>query len=280
MNDDEQRQRNRERDDHRRAEAHQKEHQHDQDENHAAQQIVFDRARRQLHQVAAVVEGTHFDVGRQDVFVQLLRFRLDAFQHVLRLLAGEHQDHAFDGVVRLVEAEFAEARRVADRHVADILHAHRHAVLRSHDHVADVLRIAQQAQPAHVVELPALRVKPATRVRIVHRKLLDHLWNCDVVAVKPRRIEQHLILHHRAAEPRIVRHAPHLLVLRVRSPSLRRSSALAACGPGFRSRSGRQAQKGLKAAPASASLPMDSSLRSGAGKRSAERNSCRCLHQT
>ena len=88
MNDEKQRQRNRERDDHRRAEAHQKENQHDQDQHHAAQQIVFDRVRRQLHQVAAVVERTHFDVRRQDVFVQLLRFRLDALQHVLRLLAA------------------------------------------------------------------------------------------------------------------------------------------------------------------------------------------------
>ena len=52
--------------------------------------------------------------GGRTLFVQLLGLGLDAFQHVLRLLAHAHQDDAFHRLVVLLKAELAEARRVAD----------------------------------------------------------------------------------------------------------------------------------------------------------------------
>ena len=132
----------------------------------------FDRVRGQPHQIAAIVERHHFDVRRQDAVVQLFGFCFDALEHVLRLLAGEHQDDAFDGVIRLVEAEFAEARRAADGDVADIAHTHRHAVLRADNYVADVGFVAKQADSANVIKLAALRIEAAAGVRVIDRKLL------------------------------------------------------------------------------------------------------------
>ena len=42
--------------------------------------------------------------------------------------------------------------------------------------------------------------------------------NGDVIAIEPRGIEQHLILHHRPAESGIVGHARHLLVFPLNHP--------------------------------------------------------------
>ncbi len=111
---EQQRQRNGERDDHRRAEADQEEDQDDQHQHHAAQQVVFHRVGGELHQFAAVVVGVDLDVLGQDVLVELLGLCLDAFQHILRLLAAPHQDDAFDRIIVLLEAELAQARGVAD----------------------------------------------------------------------------------------------------------------------------------------------------------------------
>ena len=82
----------------------------------------------------------------------------------------------------------------------------------------NVAVVANQAEAAHVVKLAALRIKSAAGVGVVDGELLDDLRDGDVIAVEPRRIEQHLILHHRAAEAGIVRHARHLLVLALDHP--------------------------------------------------------------
>ena len=71
-------------------------------------------ARRQRDEIAAVVVRHDLHVLRQHVVVELARLRFDALEHHLRLLAGAHEDDAFDRVVLFVEAELAEARRVAD----------------------------------------------------------------------------------------------------------------------------------------------------------------------
>ena len=116
----EQGQGNGERHDHRRAEVDQKGHQHEQDKNHSEQQIVFDSVDGQLNKIAAVVIWTHFHVRREDVFVEFLSFGLDAFQHVLRLLAAPHHDDAFHGIIGFIEAEFTQAGSVANDNFADV----------------------------------------------------------------------------------------------------------------------------------------------------------------
>ena len=104
------RERNGEGDDDRRAETDQEENQNDQHQDHAAEQVVFDRVRGQFHQIAAVVVGMDLDVWRQDVAVEFLGLGFHALQNVLRLLAAQHEDDAFDRVIILLEAELAQSR--------------------------------------------------------------------------------------------------------------------------------------------------------------------------
>src|SRR5487761_194721 len=196
---------NRESDDHRGSEAEQEKDQNDQHERHPHQQVVLDGVDGQPNQIAAVVGGVDFDVLWQDVLIEVVCFGLDSFQDVLGLLAGAHQDDAFDGVVVVHEAKFAEARRVAHDDLADVLDAHRHAILAADHGVADVLNVAHEAKPADVIKLSALRIKPSSGVGIVVGKLLDDHGHGEVIAVELRGIEQHLILHHGAAETRIIR---------------------------------------------------------------------------
>ena len=105
-----------------------------------------------------------------------------------------------------------------DGDVADVADAHRHSILRAHDDVADVRGIANQAQAANVIELAALRIKSAAGIGVIDGQLLHHRRHGDVVGVKFRRIEQHLVLHHRATKAGIVRDARHLLVFALDHP--------------------------------------------------------------
>ena len=137
---------------------------------------------------------------------------LHSLQHGLRLLAAPHEDDAFDRVVVLLKPNSPSRGSMADLHLADIADADRHAFVGADDDVLDVLGIADQADAAHVIELAALRVETAAGVGIVVRQRLHHLRHGQVVAVKPRGIEQHLVLHGGAAEAGIVRHAGHGLI--------------------------------------------------------------------
>ncbi len=89
---------------------------------------------------------------------------------------------------------------MSDDDVADVADAHGGAVIAGHHDRANILGIAGEAQSPHVVELPALGVKAAARVGIVHGQGLNDLGNGEVKTIKPCGIEQHLILHHRAAK--------------------------------------------------------------------------------
>ena len=155
-------------------------------------------------------------------------FFLHALEHVLRLLAAEHEDHAFDRIVIFLEAELSKARRVSDGHFADVANAHGNAVVVTDDDVSDVLGLGHQAQSAHIEKLRALRIKSAARVRVICRQSGNHLGHGDVIVVDLRGIEQHLILHHRAAEPGIVRHSGHRLIGPLDDPVFNRFQLLRA----------------------------------------------------
>ena len=73
---EQQRQRDGQRNDDGGAEADQEEDQDDQHQHHAAEQICLHRVGGELHQVAAIVEGMDFDVGRQDLPVELFGLSL------------------------------------------------------------------------------------------------------------------------------------------------------------------------------------------------------------
>ena len=165
---EQQRQRDRQRHNHRGAYADQKKNQYDQHQRHAQQHVFFDRIDRQLDQIAAVIIRPNLHVWRQDVVVQFLGFRFHALQYILGLIAPQHHDDAFHRIIILVEAKLAQARRMPDRYVAHITHMHRHAVLRTDNHAANVRFVLDQSQPADVIKLPALRIKSAAGIRVVH----------------------------------------------------------------------------------------------------------------
>ncbi len=217
---EEQRQRNGERDDDRRAEADQEEDQDDQHQHHAAQKIGLDGVGSELHQLATIVIGMDLDVGRQDGAIEFVGLGLDRLEHVLRLLAAQHEDDAFDRVIVLLIAELAEARRVADLDRADVLHANGHAIIGADNNVTDVFGVAHQAEAAHVIELAALRVESAAGVGVVGGERVNDLRNGEVIAVKARGIEQHLILHDRAAEAGVVGDAVHRAIGALDDPVL------------------------------------------------------------
>ncbi len=66
---------------------------------------------------------------------------------------------------------------------------------------------AHQADAADVVELSALRIEAAAGIGVVGGESSGDLRNGEVIAVDARRIEQHLILHGRAAEAGVVGNA-------------------------------------------------------------------------
>src|SRR3954454_7112505 len=87
------------------ANADQKENQHDQYQHHAAQQVAFDGVCSQVYEFAAVVERLDLYVMRKDVAIQFFGLRLDVLQNILRLLAAEHENDAFNRIITFLEAE-------------------------------------------------------------------------------------------------------------------------------------------------------------------------------
>src|SRR5487761_726817 len=221
-----QREGNRESDDHRSSEAEQEKDQNDEHESHSHHEVVLDGVDGQPNQIAAVVVGMDFYVLWQDMLIEVVCFGLDSFQDVLCLFAGAHQDDAFDGVVVVHKAKFAEARRVTHDDLADVLDAHRNAVLATDHCVADVLDVAHEAESANVIKLSALRIKPSSGVGIVVGKLLDDNGHGEVIAVEFCGIEQHLILHHGAAETGIIRDARNRFIRALDDPVLIRHQFL------------------------------------------------------
>ena len=60
---------------------------------------------------------------------------------------------------------------MTNRYVADIAHAHRHAILSADNHAADVRLIANQAKTADIIKLPALRIESAASIGVVDPEL-------------------------------------------------------------------------------------------------------------
>src|SRR5580704_4193500 len=149
----------------------------------------------------------NLDVRRQDLAVQFLGFCLNSFENVLRLLPTQHENDALNGVIVLLKAKFAQARRVPDGHISHITYSDRYAFVGADDDVPNVLCVPHQSDAANVVELSALRIEAATGIRVVGRQSGSDLWNGQVISVDARGVEQYLILHHRSAKARVVRHS-------------------------------------------------------------------------
>ena len=101
--------------------------------------------------------------------------------------------------------------------------------------MSSVLRT--RPMPAHVVELSTLRIESAACIGVVGGKRCRHLRNGQVISIKPRGIEQYLVLHGRAAESGIVGHAMHRSVGSLDDPIFNASSVPAGCDRDSRSHS-------------------------------------------
>ena len=156
------------------------------------------------------------DVFRQDRVVQLPGLFFDPIEYDLGLFPGPHEDHAFHGLVALVEPELTEARRFADHDLADVFDQYRRSVVDRHDDVADVFGRGQAAEAADVVELAALGVEAASGVAVVGAQRVDDQRDREPDRGDFGRIEQHLILHCGTAEAGVVGHAGNRLVLSLR----------------------------------------------------------------
>ena len=139
--------------------------------------------------------------------VQFLGFCFHSFKDILGLLSAQHENDAFHGVVILLKTEFTQARSVSDGHVSHVPDSDGHAFVGADHDVSNVLGVSYQPDAANVIELPTLRIEAAPGIRIVSRQRCCHLRDGQVIPIDARRVEQHLILHHRSAEARVVRHA-------------------------------------------------------------------------
>ena len=122
----------------------------------------------EIDQFAAIVKGMDLHIGRQDLAVEFFGFRLNAFEHVLRLLAAQHQDDAFHGIIVFLKAELPQARRMPNGDFADVAHADGHAFVGADDDVANVIGIAAPGR----CRARSRTVRLANRIRRRHWQLL------------------------------------------------------------------------------------------------------------
>ena len=126
---------------------------------------------------------SYLHVSGEDLAIELVSLLLYGAQYRLGLLAAPHQDDAFNRVIILLETELSQARRVSDLNLANVANADRRSFVGSHNNALNVLRIAQQSDTAHVIELAALRIKTAAGIRIIVGKGLNDLRYRQVIPV-------------------------------------------------------------------------------------------------
>src|SRR5258708_7447248 len=204
--------------------ANQKKDQDNQNQNHSAKQIAFYGVGGDANQIAAVVVGPDANVARKQIFVDFLGLSLHTFENDVGLLAAAHEYDAFDGIVivfgLILKTENAEARGVADFHVADVADADRRAVIARDPDFADIVGGFYQPQTPHIIKLAALRIKTAAGIGVVVLQRGDHLHDRNVIAVHAAGIEKNVILHGGAAETGIVGNAGHTAISALDDPAL------------------------------------------------------------
>ena len=177
--------------------------QHDQrHRGHDLEEGGCERADGAPDQVGAVVDAYHLHAGRQPGR-DFLEPRLDAFDHVERVLALAHDDDARDDVALPVEVGDAAPLFRADHDLADVLDADRRAVAgRGKEdvlEVADRFRVA--AAPDHVFR-PADLDHAATDFAIAPADGIHHPIQRDAVEPQPVRVDADLILAAEATDRR------------------------------------------------------------------------------
>ena len=148
-----------------------------------------------------------------------------------------------------------------ERHLPDVLHPDRRAVLAGGDHhvleVGDGLGVA--AAPHHVLGAAQLDHAAAGLV-VAAADRLDHLVDRDVVGLQPVRIHVHLVLLAEPADGRHLGHAGHRLQVIAQIPVLQRTqvrqAVLARLDPP--ARIGRSSPRPVASGPSSVFAPCGS----------------------
>ena len=157
---------------------------HEQDsqyQRNAHHQRVFHRAHGDVEQHLAVVERLDLDVLRQDAVVQLGNLVAHLGQHLGGIGVALEQHDAFHHVGLVVVLHHAQALHVADFHLGNVTHAHRHAVVGVDHHVADVFHRLQQAHAAHHELLLAVAQQVAAGVVVGVADGRDELRQRDAI---------------------------------------------------------------------------------------------------
>ena len=198
-----------ERDDERAARIAEEEKEDDGDEQETFGEIVQYGVRGEMHQLAAVEEGDNLHAGREDMFVELLDFGVNADEGLVGVGAFAKQDDAFDDVIivnyfsifavnGLADLSEADFGALGDR--GDILHAEGRAVLRFDDGLLDVVDIGEQADGANIDLLLPCLDETAAGVDVVVGQLLLDLADVQSVGDEFIGINADLIFARRAAE--------------------------------------------------------------------------------
>jgi hypothetical protein len=190
-------------------------------EQHAHDDVLDHRVRRDLHELAAVVVLLDALPGRQDaVLLDLLDPLVNALQRGLGLAAVAHQDGALHHLGIVVAPHDAEPRRRPDRHVGHLLEADGRAALGGEHDVLDVAEVVQEAHAAHVVALLADGEALSADVLVGVGDGLEQRVERHVVGLEPERVDVHVVLLGGAAEAHHVDDAVHLLELALQHPVL------------------------------------------------------------
>ena len=194
----------------------QQENQHD-----ARNHVVQHGVRRDVDQIAAVVDALDADAGRQNAAaVDLVHFRLDPLDRGHALRAAPHQHDALDDVVDVVEARNAEARQIADAHRGHVADHHRRALIAGDHGVADFVRRMDQADAAHHGGLRAEIDRLAADIDVGVAERLQHLRHGQAVADELALVDGDVVGLGLAAPSGHIDHAGHRLEAPLQHPVL------------------------------------------------------------
>ncbi len=211
------------RDDHRAAQVAEKCPLQEEDQHHAQQHVVQHGVRRQVDELAAVVDLLQPVARRQDAArIDVLDLLLDALDRGLALGAATHENDALHDVAVAVASRDAQPRLMACRHVGHVAQANGCACIAPDQGVQQRGRRFDQPDPAHDDGLRANVDRLAAHVGVARIQRLHDLRQRHVEGCKAARIDGHVVDLGLAAPAGDVDHPGHRLEAALERPVLQR----------------------------------------------------------
>ena len=190
------------------------------DQDHPLKDGVTDIVDRRADQIVPVDIGHDLDALGRQILVELGDPRVEAFQDRRGVFVFQEIDNAFDRVRVGVLADHALADLVTDLHLAQIPHAHRHAVSGRHGGCAYVGQGEHPSDAPHHIGLFAPGHPPAAGDGGGCVDGVDHVIDGDAEAHELDRIELQLKFLGIASEIVDIGHALNLIEGRDDDPAL------------------------------------------------------------